>query len=89
MRPLETEDLRMLKVQLKELRKEYILDQGVKHLRKNARFTLPVIALEKSDLDFSPILMGLPSFQIDLMNSKSKGRSPLIAWECYFRSPIL
>lgn len=90
-RPLMQEDLKQLKKRLKDLGKEYLMDRYLRVLRHNCRFTVPVVAIEEPGLDFSGILVALPSFNLDLMNKvggQGTQSGKLVRWEMEFRRPI-
>ncbi|KAA8904676.1 PP-loop family-domain-containing protein [Sphaerosporella brunnea] len=91
-RPLGKWDVKQLKGRLEQVGSPAVMNK-LATLGPNARFTVPVVAFEESSEDWaSPrdwLLLGLPSFGIDLMNRQgphiSEGR--LVRWEIAFRKP--
>jgi tRNA(Ile)-lysidine synthase len=92
-RPLGKWDMKQLKGRLQQVGSLRVLE-NLATLGPNARFTVPVVAIEERSEDWaSPsdwLLLGMPSFGIDLMNRQGPhimdGR--LVRWEISFRKPI-
>jgi len=93
-RPLAPGDMKQLRGRLEQIGMPWIMEELAK-LGPKARFTVPVIAIEERSPDDWEVmddwlLIGLPSFGVDLMNRRgpyiSDGR--LLRWEVSFRRPM-
>jgi len=93
-RPLAPGDMKQLRGRLEQIGMPWIMKE-LANMGPKARFTIPVIAFEeRSPEEWEVIndwlLIGLPSFGVDLMNRNgpyvSDGR--LVRWEISFRKPM-